>query len=128
MIFCFEACVGGSERPCHGNGMCDGDGTRGGNGKCTCDHGYKGELCLDCVDGHFNEVRNDTFSLCTGTLEHTQTEPAAAVAPPAFSLFHIHTKKAVSDKSAASLNSCFASSYRMPFVLQNLYWSNQSRL
>lgn len=45
--------------------MCDGDGTRGGNGKCSCNHGYKGEFCLDCIDGHFSEVRNDTFSLCT---------------------------------------------------------------
>lgn len=60
-----NACVGGSETPCHRNGACDGDGTRGGNGKCSCDAAYKGEFCLDCVDGHFNEVRNDTFSLCT---------------------------------------------------------------
>lgn len=60
-----NSCIGGSERPCHGNGACDGDGTRGGNGKCSCDHGYKGEFCLDCIDGYFNEVRNDTFSLCT---------------------------------------------------------------
>ncbi|XP_032444719.1 cysteine-rich with EGF-like domain protein 2 [Xiphophorus hellerii] len=60
-----NACLGGSERPCHGNGVCDGDGTRGGNGKCSCDHAYKGEFCLDCVDGYFNQVRNYTFSLCT---------------------------------------------------------------
>lgn len=71
LLFLFEACVGGSDRPCHGNGMCDGDGTRGGNGKCSCDHGYKGEFCLDCIDGYFNEVRNDTFSLCTGVLHNT---------------------------------------------------------
>ncbi|XP_062339158.1 cysteine-rich with EGF-like domain protein 2 [Osmerus eperlanus] len=61
-----NACVGGSERPCHGNGACDGDGTRGGKGKCSCNHGYQGEFCLDCVDGFFEELRNDTFSLCTG--------------------------------------------------------------
>ncbi|KAG7456036.1 hypothetical protein MATL_G00247470 [Megalops atlanticus] len=59
-----NACVGGSERPCHGNGACDGDGTRAGHGKCSCHHGYKGEFCLDCIDGYFNEERNDTFSLC----------------------------------------------------------------
>uniref|UniRef100_A0A3P9JYE5 Cysteine-rich with EGF-like domains 2 n=1 Tax=Oryzias latipes TaxID=8090 RepID=A0A3P9JYE5_ORYLA len=58
------ACVGGSEKPCHGRGACDGDGTRGGNGKCSCDHGYKGDHCLDCTDGFFNAERNDTFSLC----------------------------------------------------------------
>ncbi|XP_074554916.1 cysteine-rich with EGF-like domain protein 2 [Halichoeres trimaculatus] len=60
-----NACVGGSDRPCHGNGKCDGDGTRGGDGQCSCDHAYEGDLCLDCIDGYFNEVRNDTFSLCT---------------------------------------------------------------
>lgn len=66
LVWLVIACVGGSERPCHGNGVCDGDGTRGGNGKCSCNHGYTGEFCLDCIDGHFNEARNDTFSLCTG--------------------------------------------------------------
>lgn len=70
LTFFTEACVGGSDRPCHGNGMCDGDGTRGGNGKCGCIHGYEGEFCLDCIDGYFNEVRNDTFSLCTGAPKH----------------------------------------------------------
>ncbi|XP_018602728.2 cysteine-rich with EGF-like domain protein 2 isoform X4 [Scleropages formosus] len=60
-----NACVGGSERPCHGNGLCDGDGTRGGQGTCTCNHGYQGELCLDCVEGYFSEERNDTHAICT---------------------------------------------------------------
>ncbi|KAK1790532.1 hypothetical protein P4O66_014419 [Electrophorus voltai] len=59
-----NSCVGGSERPCHGNGRCDGDGTRGGNGKCSCDGGYEGEFCLDCAERYFSEERNDTFSLC----------------------------------------------------------------
>ncbi|XP_030633964.1 cysteine-rich with EGF-like domain protein 2 [Chanos chanos] len=59
-----NACVGGSDRPCHGNGKCDGDGTRAGDGKCSCDRGYEGEFCLDCAAGYFNEERNDTFSLC----------------------------------------------------------------
>ncbi|XP_036376212.1 cysteine-rich with EGF-like domain protein 2 [Megalops cyprinoides] len=59
-----NACVGGSERPCHGNGACDGDGTRAGHGGCSCNHGYQGEFCLDCADGYFNKERNDTFSLC----------------------------------------------------------------
>lgn len=60
-----NGCVGGSEKPCHGNGLCDGEGTRGGNGKCSCNRGYKGEFCLECADGYFNEERNDTYSLCT---------------------------------------------------------------
>lgn len=60
------ACVGGSDRPCHGNGQCDGDGTRRGSGKCTCDHGYEGEFCLECAERYYNEERNDTYSLCKG--------------------------------------------------------------
>uniref|UniRef100_A0A8C5HZU2 EGF-like domain-containing protein n=1 Tax=Gouania willdenowi TaxID=441366 RepID=A0A8C5HZU2_GOUWI len=60
-----NACVGGSEKPCHGNGECDGDGTRGGDGTCSCERAYKGTFCLDCSDGYFNVERNDTFSLCT---------------------------------------------------------------
>ncbi|KAL4624910.1 cysteine-rich with EGF-like domain protein 2 [Arapaima gigas] len=60
-----NACVGGSERPCHGSGVCDGDGTRAGDGTCSCNHGYRGELCLECADGYFSEERNDTFSKCT---------------------------------------------------------------
>ncbi|XP_056603421.1 cysteine-rich with EGF-like domain protein 2 isoform X2 [Triplophysa dalaica] len=59
-----NTCIGGLERPCHGNGKCDGDGTRDGNGRCSCDKGYEGEFCLDCSDGFFSELRNDTFSLC----------------------------------------------------------------
>lgn len=59
-----NTCIGGADRPCHGNGKCDGDGTRAGNGKCSCDEGYDGEFCLDCSDGYFNSLRNDTFSLC----------------------------------------------------------------
>ncbi|KAL7882803.1 hypothetical protein SRHO_G00004610 [Serrasalmus rhombeus] len=59
-----NSCVGGAERPCHGNGRCDGDGTRGGDGKCSCDSEYEGEFCLDCSERYFSEERNDTFSLC----------------------------------------------------------------
>ncbi|XP_050963641.1 cysteine-rich with EGF-like domain protein 2 isoform X2 [Labeo rohita] len=59
-----NTCIGGADKPCHGNGKCDGDGTRAGNGKCSCDKGYEGEFCLDCSDGYFSALRNDTFSLC----------------------------------------------------------------
>lgn len=58
-------CVGGSARPCHGNGACDGEATRGGNGRCSCNHGYQGELCLECSDGFYADVHNDTFTLCS---------------------------------------------------------------
>ncbi|XP_053719170.1 cysteine-rich with EGF-like domain protein 2 [Synchiropus splendidus] len=60
-----NACVGGSEKPCHSNGVCDGDGTRGGDGKCSCNHGYKGEFCLDCSDGFYSQEKNDSFALCS---------------------------------------------------------------
>ncbi|XP_072716594.1 protein disulfide isomerase CRELD2 isoform X1 [Ciconia boyciana] len=59
------ACHGGSERPCHGNGHCDGDGTRGGDGSCSCNKEYTGDFCLDCSDGYFSTLRNETHSVCT---------------------------------------------------------------
>ncbi|XP_058047136.1 protein disulfide isomerase CRELD2 [Ahaetulla prasina] len=59
------ACRGGSEKPCHGNGDCDGDGTRAGDGSCKCKKEYQGEFCLDCSDGFYNSYRNDTHSVCT---------------------------------------------------------------
>lgn len=62
----FLACLGGSERPCHGNGHCDGDGTRGGDGSCSCKKEYTGQFCLDCSSGYFSSLRNETHSVCTG--------------------------------------------------------------
>ncbi|XP_072189869.1 protein disulfide isomerase CRELD2 isoform X2 [Excalfactoria chinensis] len=59
------ACRGGSERPCHGNGRCDGDGTRGGDGTCSCNREYTGEFCMDCSNGYYSSLRNDTHSVCT---------------------------------------------------------------
>lgn len=118
VVLFLEACVGGSDRPCHGNGMCDGDGTRGGNGKCSCQHGYTGEFCLDCIDGHFNEVKNDTFSLCTGIPEHTRTHHPLSCT----------CEESDEQCAVSSLNSSFTSSCRMPFILQNLHWRNQPRL
>ncbi|XP_010213856.1 PREDICTED: cysteine-rich with EGF-like domain protein 2 [Tinamus guttatus] len=59
------ACRGGSERPCHGNGHCDGDGTRSGDGSCSCNKEYAGEFCLDCSDGYFSTLKNETHSICT---------------------------------------------------------------
>ncbi|KFV16437.1 Cysteine-rich with EGF-like domain protein 2-A, partial [Pterocles gutturalis] len=59
------ACRGGSERPCHGNGHCDGDGTRGGDGSCSCNKEYTGDFCLDCSSGYFSTLRNETHSVCT---------------------------------------------------------------
>ncbi|XP_061844931.1 protein disulfide isomerase CRELD2 isoform X2 [Colius striatus] len=59
------ACHGGSERPCHGNGHCDGDGTRGGDGSCSCNKEYTGDFCLDCSSGYFSTMRNETHSVCT---------------------------------------------------------------
>ncbi|XP_069485357.1 protein disulfide isomerase CRELD2 isoform X2 [Ambystoma mexicanum] len=61
---CF-ACLGGSERPCHGNGFCSGDGTRSGDGSCRCKVEYSGEFCLECADGYYSTDRNDTHAFCT---------------------------------------------------------------
>lgn len=67
-------CPGGSQRPCGGNGHCGGDGSRQGNGLCQCHAGYRGELCLDCSDGYFSSLRNQTHSVCTGGCQPWGTE------------------------------------------------------
>ncbi|KAL4226739.1 Cysteine-rich with EGF-like domain protein 2 [Mactra antiquata] len=58
-------CTGGKDRPCQGNGECDGEGTRSGSGKCKCNDGYHGDICDECTDGYFEESKNDTHTQCT---------------------------------------------------------------
>ncbi|XP_039091142.1 protein disulfide isomerase CRELD2 isoform X2 [Hyaena hyaena] len=70
------ACQGGSQRPCGGNGDCSGDGSRQGDGSCKCHPGYQGATCMDCVDGYFSSLRNETHSICT------DVDECAAEAPP----------------------------------------------
>lgn len=43
-----------------------GDGTREGSGKCSCDSGYEGELCDECADLFFEEAGEDSKPKCTG--------------------------------------------------------------
>ncbi|KAK3773709.1 hypothetical protein RRG08_001438 [Elysia crispata] len=57
-------CPGGVDRPCNGNGGCDGAGTRVGTGKCRCNSGYQGDLCLECKDGFYEESSNETHTIC----------------------------------------------------------------
>ncbi|XP_004610822.1 protein disulfide isomerase CRELD2 isoform X1 [Sorex araneus] len=68
-----QECPGGAQRPCSGNGRCSGDGSRQGDGSCQCHVGYTGELCLDCIDGYFSSLRNQTHSVCTGCDESCKT-------------------------------------------------------
>ncbi|KAG8577371.1 hypothetical protein GDO81_010153 [Engystomops pustulosus] len=67
------ACLGGAERPCHGNGFCSGDGTRLGDGSCRCKAEYTGPFCLECADGYFSTGRNDTHSFCSECHESCKT-------------------------------------------------------
>ncbi|XP_075409577.1 protein disulfide isomerase CRELD2 [Tenrec ecaudatus] len=68
-----RACPGGSQRPCSGNGHCDGAGSRQGDGACQCHTGYSGALCADCLDGYFSVLRNDTHSVCRVCHESCKT-------------------------------------------------------
>ncbi|XP_028734010.1 protein disulfide isomerase CRELD2 [Peromyscus leucopus] len=68
-----QECQGGSERPCSGNGHCSGDGSREGDGSCQCHVGYKGPLCIDCMDGYFSLMRNETYSICAACDESCKT-------------------------------------------------------
>ncbi|XP_072027144.1 cysteine-rich with EGF-like domain protein 2 [Amphiura filiformis] len=59
-----DECLGGTERPCRDNGKCAGSGTRGGTGKCKCNGGYKGWYCEVCKNGFYEELKNDTHTIC----------------------------------------------------------------
>lgn len=67
------ACLGGSERPCHGNGFCKGDGTRSGDGSCSCKVEYTGPFCLECADGYYSTEKNDTHAFCTACHQACKT-------------------------------------------------------
>ncbi|KAH7725536.1 latent transforming growth factor beta binding protein 4 [Aphelenchoides avenae] len=54
---------------CFGRGECQGAGTRGGDGKCTCDKGYVGIRCSNC-DAHYYAVsQNETSIECAECFE-----------------------------------------------------------
>lgn len=43
-----------------------GDGTRDGTGTCVCNVGYREDLCDECMDGFYEEMKNETHTICTG--------------------------------------------------------------
>lgn len=57
-------CPGEKGRPCFDNGLCKGDGSRGGDGTCICEGGYKGKLCDVCKKGFYESFRNETDVDC----------------------------------------------------------------
>ncbi|MEE6502368.1 hypothetical protein FKM82_004494 [Ascaphus truei] len=59
------SCPGGSEKPCEGNGKCDGDGTRSGTGNCDCHTSYGGPTCTDCAVGYYEAARNESHVVCS---------------------------------------------------------------
>jgi len=44
--------------------MLQGSGTREGMGKCSCNFGYQGTLCTECMNEFFAEVQNETHTIC----------------------------------------------------------------
>nr|XP_045583789.1 cysteine-rich with EGF-like domain protein 2 isoform X3 [Procambarus clarkii] len=57
-------CKGGIDNPCSGNGKCKGAGTRKGSGDCSCNPGYKGDMCDSCSYGYYEAYKDDTKLLC----------------------------------------------------------------
>lgn len=53
-------------------GFWQGAGTRGGNGKCKCHGGYKGDLCDVCKKGFYEAHKNESDILCVGTAKEMQ--------------------------------------------------------
>jgi len=53
------------DKICSGNGKCKGAGTRKGNGKCSCNKEYSGEMCSECSPGHYQSFKDETKLLCS---------------------------------------------------------------
>ncbi|KAK2157627.1 hypothetical protein LSH36_188g10000 [Paralvinella palmiformis] len=68
-----EECLGGKDNPCQGNGKCRGNGTRSGKGDCDCNNGYKGDVCDSCTDTYYEEIKNDTHTICKACDESCKT-------------------------------------------------------
>ncbi|KAM3915609.1 protein disulfide isomerase CRELD1 [Leptodactylus fuscus] len=58
-------CPGGPDKPCSGNGKCNGAGTRAGTGTCECYPSYGGPLCMDCAIGYYEEAKNESHLVCS---------------------------------------------------------------
>lgn len=62
-------------------GVCKGNGTRKGNGKCSCDNGYAGETCNECADEYYESFRDETKLLCSLCHEACDTSGCTSAGP-----------------------------------------------
>jgi len=58
-------CPGAPDKVCNNNGKCKGSGTRKGNGHCSCNIGYEGELCDRCAQSHYESYKDADKLLCS---------------------------------------------------------------
>lgn len=62
-------------------GVCKGNGTRKGNGKCTCDSGYTGDACNECDIGHYESFRDEAKLLCSQCHDACDASGCASAGP-----------------------------------------------
>ncbi|XP_069692770.1 cysteine-rich with EGF-like domain protein 2 isoform X5 [Periplaneta americana] len=60
-----KPCPGFPSNICNKSGKCKGAGTRKGNGKCSCEAGYMGELCNSCASEYYESYRDEDKLLCS---------------------------------------------------------------
>lgn len=60
-----KPCPGFPDNVCNKNGKCKGAGTRKGNGKCSCDAGYEGDLCDSCAPTYYKSYQDEQKLLCS---------------------------------------------------------------
>jgi len=60
-----QPCLGYPEKVCSGHGKCKGSGTRKGNGECSCETGYSGQICDTCAQDFFEAYKDNEKLICS---------------------------------------------------------------
>lgn len=94
-------CPGYPDNVCSNNGKCKGSGTRKGNGQCSCDPGYVGEMCNVCDETYYEAYKDDKKLLCSKC--HVSCDGNCSSAGPIGTL---SSKKSQNYKSVLGCDKC----------------------
>lgn len=101
-----QPCPGYPDRVCNNNGKCRGNGTRKGNGQCSCEVGYTGAMCEDCAPSYYASYKDDNKLLCVRC--HSACEDNCSQAGPKGCSSCREGWRIVKNRGCVDVNECFA--------------------